>query len=582
MAKKLMKHKKIFIPLIALLLVILVFQVKRFTKIGSEEMVAMIDNDQSISLNIKSLNYDDGIDKNQQTDMDWVQLDQLNTFNNGFRQGFDDVFNINIVTESGIDGKSGCLYVDDTGDRNGNTTLCDAFRNKVFVTKYWNDSSVKDSLINLSSEAYTDVYGNETYKIAGTLNAYYNLMAAADDLSTFSPTQSLSREEFYALIFKTENGVREIIPSKTFEKAIGGETNLSKYAQEVEKYGFLSISNKSLDSSSYKSNISRAEAIYMIVNENFPDELAKISGKEKAFSDTKNCGDLALKADFKYKDKDTKEVIGKERWQSYTLAYMLQNPDDGMQEELYNAMVVAKNLKLISGDESRWDEPISKAESIMLIVNTQLAKNKLYGYLSEAEYGEINVDKFTTGMADKDKAVNLSTSQGPADPDKVLSSGLTLYEAKIIIDDARDEMKRAGCTGDELEEMMKYRAEDLGTTLDEISRMTEKQEVVTKPTSTSTSNNSGSSSQSGNSSGTTSNNSSGVSSRIDSNGIDQSGVGGEYDKNGDGINDACQQGATDWNSGDIITTTGDGSVSLYSAGEVPEDEEETPEAPKEP
>jgi hypothetical protein len=374
-----MRIKKLVIPILTL--IILVSQLSGCAVMSSNEMVDMINQGQSVTIELPKPAYDIVIKGQQQENIDWVQLDQLKTFNQGFRQGVDEVFNINIVTENGMNGKSGCLYVDEAGDRNGNTTLEDALRNKVFVTKYWQNADVKSQLVKLASEAYTDVDGNDTYAILGTINAYYNLLPNAENPSSFNPTQSLTREDFYTLVFKTEEGVRDINVDKRFADAVGGETNFTKFAQEVDEYGFLSVANKSLDANSYKGSISRAEAIYMIVNKHFPEELAKVTGKEQAFKDTKNAGDLALKAGFKYKDKETKEIIGKDRWQAYTLAYMLQNPDKGMQEDLYKAMVVAKQLNLIPGDESRWDEPISKAEAIQLVVNTHLAKNSLYGYL---------------------------------------------------------------------------------------------------------------------------------------------------------------------------------------------------------
>ncbi|SMB89959.1 hypothetical protein SAMN00017405_0687 [Desulfonispora thiosulfatigenes DSM 11270] len=185
----------------------------------------------------------------------------------------------------------------------------------------------------------------------------------------------------------------------------------------------------------------------MVVNKHFLDELSKVNDRDKAFKDTKNGGDVAFRLGFKYKDKDSKEVIAKDRWQSYTLATMLQNPDKGMQEEIYKTMVVAKKLGLFSGEESRWDEPISKAEGILLMVSTHLAKNDLHGYLSTAEYGKINVDKFKTAT---DKEVVLGVNNDgkkygedwveadfnieSADPNKELPDGITLLDAKEMIE----------------------------------------------------------------------------------------------------------------------------------------------------
>lgn len=481
MAGKFMRIKKVIIPMITL--IIIASQLAGCAVMESKEMIGMIDSGQSITIELPAPSYKIEIKGQQQEQHAWTQLDQLKTHNNGFRQDFDTLFNINTVTENTINGKSGCLYVDEANDRNGNTTLEDALRNKVFVNKYWAGSAVKDKLAALAEEAYTDVDKNSESAIMASLNAYYNLLPDYVNPDSFNGTKSLTREEFYTLVFKSEEGVRPIEGDASFEQAIGGQTELSKYAQGVDQYGFLSAGNKSLDATSYKGSISRAEAVYMIVNKHFPNELAKVTGKEQAFKDTKNAGDLALKVGFK--EKKDGEIISKDRWQAYTLAYMAQHPDKGLQEELYKAMVVAKQLNLISGSESRWDEPISKAEAIQLVVNTHLAKNSLYGYLSEVEYGKMNPNKFNVssenafevkGVDDEGFAygkdwTEVPESIVPADPNKKLNNGVTLGEVKKLIDLQKEQLKGKGYSDSEMNELLGQLAKEFGSSLEEINRL---------------------------------------------------------------------------------------------------------------
>ncbi|MBU3207887.1 hypothetical protein KPL33_13040 [Clostridium algidicarnis] len=483
---KVMSKKRVIISVVSLIILIsLIILVSRFTgcfATSSKDMVKMIDKGETITLELASPSYDIEEKGKQQEELDWVQLDQLKTFNQGFRQEFDELFNINIVTEKGVNGKSGCLYVDEAGDREGNTTLEDAFRNKTFVTKYWDSSEVKGKLVKLGNGVYTDVADSDSDAIAASINAYYNLMPDATNPESFNGTQSLTREQFYELVYKTENGVQEIEIDKNFETAVGGATSHTKFAQGVDEYGFLSVENKSLDGNSYSGSISRSEAIYMLVNKHFKDEMSKVTGKEKAFKDNKNAGDLALKAGFKYKDKESKEIVAKGRWQSYTLAYMLKNNNKGMQEEVYKAMVVAKNLGLLTSEESRWDEPLSKSESIMLIANTQLAKNKAYGYLSEEEYGKINLDKFKVstgkpevlGVTEEGLEYGkdwIETEGAPSDPNKVLSVGITLWDAKLQYDSTKAAITKLGIPQAEIDKILKDTAESLGTTVLEIESL---------------------------------------------------------------------------------------------------------------
>lgn len=402
--------------------ILMLSQLSGCAVVNSKEMLSMINAGETIEIEVAAPSYDVIVRGEQMEYVEWTQLDQLKTFDDGFRQKFDEVFNIKLLKEKGLSGKSGCLYVDKEGDRNGNTALQDALRNEVFVTKYWSDEGVKGKLADIASEAYKDVDGlDDSKKLMASVNAYYNLIEDYENPTSFNSTQSLTREQFYTLMYKAENGVKEIEVNKSFESAIGGETEYSKFAQEVEENGFLRVGNKSLERESYKGSITRAEAVYMVVNKYFMGRFAGVKDKDKAFKDNKNAGDLALK--LKFKDKNN--VAGKERWQSYTLAYMIQNQKDGMQEELYKSMVVAKDLGLIDEENSRWDEPISKSEAIQLVVDSHLARNDIAGYLSKVEYGELNLDKFMIFKEDGNHILGLDEDglQLGRPPKKVESTG---------------------------------------------------------------------------------------------------------------------------------------------------------------
>ncbi|MEG0580269.1 MAG: hypothetical protein RR490_10175, partial [Niameybacter sp.] len=350
-------------------------------------MVKMIDEGQQVEIVVNKPTYEiKAIKGTLESNEPWIQLDQLKTYNeqgdNYFRDGFDELFNTIKVLEGSKSGKNGCMYVvnvDGVDYRSGNATLSDGLRNEVFIKKYWNTSNVQDKLNKLGDSVYTDISSDDSMAVYASLNAYYDLLNDAKTPNEFNGTRSLSREEFMATLYKSANGVQDLQytpQSDPFTQAVGGETEYTKYAKEVDKYSFLQTSNKSLYTQNIKGIISRVEAVYMLVSQNFPDKLAEQQQAKnpKAFKDTKRFGgvDLALTAGFKEKVKDptTKKdtIVEKQGWQAYTLTFMLQNPDKGMQKELYDAMVVAKEVGIIQGDESRWDESLSKAEALELIV----------------------------------------------------------------------------------------------------------------------------------------------------------------------------------------------------------------------
>lgn len=443
---KFMRTKKIIIPVMAA--IILVSQLTGCAALSSNEMLEMIDQGQTIVLEVNQPSYNIVIKGEQKVDVTWVQLDQLKTFNEGFRQGVDEAFNINTIldTGSGIGGKQGCLYVVKVNGvemRSGNTTIEDAFRNKTFVTKYWNNAETRNALMDLAEKAYTDVDENSPYATEAVLNAYFNLLNDAENPDAFNATQSVTREEFYTLLFKATEGVHDLgyTPSTdSFAAAVGGDTEYTMYAKEVADLGFLTTENKSLDGTNIKGSISRAEAVYMLVQQNFPDLYNSVSDKDAAFSDCKNAGDLALKQGFKEvvehervneqtgKTEKWEETVEKDRWQTYTLAHMFKNPDKGMQSDLYKAMVVAKQVGMIDEAESRWDETLSKSEAIELVVNTQLAKNNVYGYMTEIEYAEMEAPSNYADYAQGEEGISVP---GVVDTEQQIIDGIDIELADL-------------------------------------------------------------------------------------------------------------------------------------------------------
>ena len=148
-----MQRKFINVKKLCMSIIIITIPVQMIgcSSINSSDMIKMIDGGQEISIELNQPDYTIDVKGTQQEENTWIQLDRLKTFNTGFRQAFDELFNIKTVTENSINGKSGCISVDSIGDRNGNTTIIDSLRNKVFATKYLGDSTVKENVAKLAS-----------------------------------------------------------------------------------------------------------------------------------------------------------------------------------------------------------------------------------------------------------------------------------------------------------------------------------------------------------------------------------------------------------------------------------------------
>ena len=295
------------------------------------------------------------------------------------------------------------------------------------------------------------------------------------------------------MVYRSTEGVKDLTTQEDYINSVGTKTSYSKFAQEVDEFAFINTLDRSLDESTATGLITKAEAIYMLVNQNFAEKLDEVTGRERIYSDIKNGGDIATKLGFREKDKGTDSLIAKDKWKSYTMAFMMQYPDKGVQEDLYKAMVVASNLGLIEGNECNWDEPITKEETIKLIIDVQLAKNIEYGYLSEVEYGEINVDKFkiakdTSVALGVDAETGLEYGEGwaeipetmvPIDPNEKLPSGMTYGELKYLIDYTEQSGREMGYSEEDINGIVDSLLEPHGVTRETLKRIVVGEPVVT-------------------------------------------------------------------------------------------------------
>ena len=354
-----MNVRKITIPTITLL--IIASQLMGCASATQKEMLNMINNNQSITIEIATpISQEQGTEKAYE----WQELASLTTYPE-FRDVFDDTLNI---TTHGNAGKNGIVYVDLDGNHTNNSTLMYAFMNQKFLDNCWNNTDAMKTLIDATKSNYVDVETDGAAKVA-MLNAYFNMYPDAEP-NYFNGNQTLTRAEFLAGTYRAGNPVSDIQANADFVSAVDtnddNENNI--FASQMLDYSYLTLADKSLNNGTYEGTISRAEAVYTLVQMFYSAEYEATTGEEAAYSDTKNGGDIASKMKFIETDKKTGTTTEKDYWKSYELSYAIQTPDKGMPDDLYRAMVVAKNHNLINGTESRWDEGLTKGEAINLLV----------------------------------------------------------------------------------------------------------------------------------------------------------------------------------------------------------------------
>ena len=348
MSGKFLKIKKMIIPMMTM--VIIASQLMGCASASSKEFLALLDKGEAIEIEVA---LPESIEEGTEKAFEWVQLDQLSTYPE-FRRAMDDAL---FITNFGDNSKNGILYVDLEGNHAGNNTLYNAFANNAFRENYWENEEVQKQVQEAVLEVYADVEAEtEGIKVAA-LNAYYNLLPDAEP-NYFNGESLINRGEFMAMLYRSENPVKELESNEEFT-ALVGESDNTDFAYSLAEDSYLSTSDKSLNTKTFNGTMTRGEAIYMLMNHFYGDELSSYTNSP-SLPDIKNGGDIAQKQKFEG-DYGT----------SVELMYALQNADSGAPEEIYKAVALAYDKGIInSTEDSRWDEGITKEESLTFLTST--------------------------------------------------------------------------------------------------------------------------------------------------------------------------------------------------------------------
>lgn len=339
------------------------------------EMSTWMNNNKEIHLSVE-----DAGEQPERLQTTWVELDQLDTFPK-IRSAYDEACG-NIVFSLGS--KNGVLFVDsDTGDTNGawkgNNTLYSVFKNKNFEN-LWGDASFRQSIADATKETFPDVAGfSDGYSLIMTAtNAYFNIFATNSD-GTSGMSNIATRAEAMTGIYKSDHEVTALTEDDNFTLAVGNNSN-NLYAQNEVNNSYLKTDDSSLNYDTYNSPITRAEVLYLLMNEYYPSEMKDLESQKNSldagFTDVTNGGDMTSKLGFT--DKFAHE--------EYVLEYCLRKPDK-LDSELYKALYIAKEHGIIKSKESKWYKNVTVFECLDYMVNTIEAKVKENGYTVAADMG---------------------------------------------------------------------------------------------------------------------------------------------------------------------------------------------------
>ena len=395
MSGKFMKVKRFAIP--TLTLVIIASQLMGCAAANQSELLEMINQGDQIEIEVAiPINEEQGTEES----ITWEELASLTT-NDTLRSEWDDILGI-INTETG---KNGVLYVDVTGVNNNNNTLQMALHNRAFVKLMEDEDSLLE-LAEASMSQYADLDAEEEMKAYYMgINGYFNLLPDATP-NYCNADSTLTRLEFMSMVTRAETPVQELEADTAFATAVGNN-ELNIYAQEVADSSYLDIESKSLNNMTANGTITRGEAIYLIMNHYFPNELANVDLSTANLSDCIDGGNIAETQNF------IEDGVAKEYWKSYELVYAIQNPDQGVPTDMYKALVLAEQMGIINS-ETRWDEGITKAEAIELLVSALMQETSI-------EVFNYNQGTITGYESPEDAVVDENTN--PNDNDSIAAEG---------------------------------------------------------------------------------------------------------------------------------------------------------------
>lgn len=426
MDAKFMKIKKLIIPTITML--IMCSQIMGCASVSSKEMVEMLREGSTIEIEVAVPSYYEE-EQGTESNLAWTELGSQSNYQE-FRMGFDDLFKVMSFDQGK---KNGPCYIDLEGNWTNNSTLHYAMQNKVFMDILKDSDTIK-SLTEYVQSNYVDVDESDEKTIRDiAINAYFSLFDD-NEVGYANKNSTLTRGEFLAGLVKSDTPVDATIQSNSDLVAlVGSDSEQVKLASQALDDSYLDVESKSLDKTTFNGTITRAEAIYIIVQRYFSEEYAQVTGKEKSYSDTANAQDIALRAGIK--DKKTNEVP--DRWKAGILSLMVNEPNKGMDDELYKAMVVSKQIGLIESEESNWDEALTKGEAIELIINANKAIVARDGYAVDAEIGlneGVSLNRGNAGNTDTEIEGANGTSEDIELPGEIVEgTALTQEEIEALV-----------------------------------------------------------------------------------------------------------------------------------------------------
>ena len=388
-------------------------------------------------------------DIESKAELTWTELGDLKTYEK-MRTAVDTVFGNEIV--DGV--KYGPFYIDSQGNQCTNNTLKVVLGNRYVAEMFATGGNVdieKADSSNLgaiesttdsdedASTAMTESFNSSLASVYNDLsdsdqspalfNAYFNLLPDSTP-NYFNGGDTLSRAEAMSLVTRATTPVQSLNVSDDFTSAVTGTDydQYINYAAQQNEHSYINTNDKSLTADNFKGAMSRAEFIYLIMNEVYgADEVQNYDTSKTTLKDCTNAGNLS----------EELKIADSDRCNGYTLKYSLENIDKGVAEELYKPIAMAADKGIIT-TETRWNEGITKSEAIENVVNAFMQYYDEQGYLvNSAEAGStqaLEAAAETLWGKQDENDMSCTKEQFIADYIKLISDGMSPEEFEKSIE----------------------------------------------------------------------------------------------------------------------------------------------------
>ena len=301
--------------------------------------------------------------------VDWIQLGDM-TSSKELRAVMDEQFKITGNTGN----KNGMFYVNEKGENTQNNTLSVALRNRAFTTILNNADDLESINYSLAGN-YSDIDIEDERAIYAAISDYFELLNAGENGES-NIEDSLSRAEAMSLVFRAVTPVSEIEENSAFDSAVG-QSDYNAFANQEDENVFISTADGSLNETTYIQNMTKAEYIYLVMNEVFGNQAVQSVDASTKIDDLTSAGDLRY----------SEELVDRQQVSSAIIKEFVSNPSK-IDESLYKAIVLA-NEKGISNTENM-DSAITKGEAVEILCKALMQNSSIEEF--NYNMGSVNTD----------------------------------------------------------------------------------------------------------------------------------------------------------------------------------------------